>query len=481
MFALPQFAIRPSNYLISVPGDDPAEQILVSGLSGYADVVDGQTARWIDNNCKGAAPSSIFTKSYLLERGHLTTKSLQGERNYAKKKASNFFDQLRGKTGLYTIILSYDCNFRCTYCSQREVQSRGSKYLAPRITDEIMDAMFHHIETGPKQYSITLYGGEPFQSGNSKVIPRFFDWLKKQGKSVTCITNGFEIDQFPEVMNPELIGALQITLDGPAKTHDKKRILIGRKPTFWKIIENIRWALERGIRISVRVNCDRQNVDSIPLLEELFRIQGFTGHELFSHYLTPVVGNHVMSDSHVEANHFGKRALINEHQEAVKNCSSCKSSGDSTVEKSLPGSLVNSIAAAIRDSSRTVSMNPGYCGTSTNLQVLDPYGDVYACWDAAGYEEQRIAEYFPEFRAYNETMEHWRHRPERVMFDQCIDCAYVAYHGGGCMAQVYEKTGQYDLKDCEDYPWVFNESAKRALQEIKKAKLTYERHTVAAK
>lgn len=128
----------------------------------------------------------------------------------------------------------------------------------------------------------------------------------------------------------------------------------------------------------------------------------------------------------------------------------------------LPSRLVNGVLRALRNPENRVPTNPGYCGASRTMEVLDCYGDIYACWETVGHHEHKIGEFFPAAITDESQLDVWRNRPERVLLTQCTDCEYIAFHGGGCQEQVHKDTGSMDLKDCEDFPWIFNASAQKA-------------------
>ena len=68
----------------------------------------------------------------------------------------------------------------------------------------------------------------------------------------------------------------QITLDGPKRIHDEKRVLPGKGPTFDRIVQNIIGASEH-MRISIRVNVDKDNVDCTDELFDELEAAGVRG------------------------------------------------------------------------------------------------------------------------------------------------------------------------------------------------------------
>jgi uncharacterized protein len=81
-----------------------------------------------------------------------------------------------------------------------------------------------------------------------------------------------------------------LTLDGDGPVHDARRTLLGGGPTFDRIIKNIAGVLSSNeeLYISVRVNIDRRNCDSIEALMDRMCAEGLDGRENLGMYFAPV-------------------------------------------------------------------------------------------------------------------------------------------------------------------------------------------------
>lgn len=63
-----------------------------------------------------------------------------------------------------TIIPTYNCNFNCTYCYQKQMESIGVKYSDKIISDEMLDCLEAYIKgttMNKKQLHLEWFGGEP--------------------------------------------------------------------------------------------------------------------------------------------------------------------------------------------------------------------------------------------------------------------------------------------------------------------------------
>jgi MoaA/NifB/PqqE/SkfB family radical SAM enzyme len=67
---------------------------------------------------------------------------------------------------------------------------------------------------------------------------------------------------------PAGIARLQITLDGPPREHDKRRVYADGAGSYERIAANIAMALELGVAVSVRLNVDRNNMGDPPAVAD---------------------------------------------------------------------------------------------------------------------------------------------------------------------------------------------------------------------
>lgn len=169
----------------------------------------------------------------------------------------------------YTVLLTKDCNMRCPYCYQ--AHEMGA--MSGEVADAFVELVSRETQGG-KPFSITWFGGEPLLcvdllldiSGRlSKVAEE-----NKCSAGYSIITNGYLLtDKLAEELVQYGCTYAQITLDGPKRVHDTKRVLPGGGPTYDRIVENIGTASER-MQIDIRVNIDKDNADSVDeLLDEL--------------------------------------------------------------------------------------------------------------------------------------------------------------------------------------------------------------------
>ena len=114
-----------------------------------------------------------------------------------------------------TLNVSYHCNFKCSYCYQRNYKyhSAFSKTMEHKNVDEIYHYLMLECFDTSNFNEIVISGGEPLLLNNISVINYIINRFPKQKKIL--FTNGINIMQFKEKIPFAEIDEYQISLDGP--------------------------------------------------------------------------------------------------------------------------------------------------------------------------------------------------------------------------------------------------------------------------
>ena len=97
------------------------------------------------------------------------------------------------------------------------------------MTKEMVDKAYQAMEKiEPQQQlhckDIALYGGEPLLKENRDIVEYIVRKGCEKGYKFHALTNGYDLDAFVDLLSPELIYKLQITIDGTRDFHNQKRI-----------------------------------------------------------------------------------------------------------------------------------------------------------------------------------------------------------------------------------------------------------------
>lgn len=483
-------SLRTSSYIIYV--DLPRnnhEMLLVHGYTGAFDKVSNRIATFVRAKEDRKAPKPLYgdwtpdpviesapeiPDSYvqlLQRRGYLTYLTREEE----LERFTSIADGLHAKISKpgYVIMPTYDCNLRCFYCFQDHMRTNPSfayllKRMSHTVVDRIFDAMpqieaMHGIAPGSGyERPITLFGGEPLLRENRDLIQHILDRAHAGGtKALNAISNGTDLDAYQDLLGPGNINSLQITLDGIPEEHDSRRVYADGRGSFERIARNITMALDLDTRINVRLNIDRNNVEQLPRLAQIFVDHGWTDRPAFLAYTAPI---HAGNDKTERANTFSSWELdqaLDELREQFPVMSVI----------ARPDDRLRSRVRGIFDTGSHLGSQPTFCGAHNGMYVIDRFGDLYACWERTGNQKIRIGRITPdaavEMNAVNDGM--WRSRTV-TSNPVCKQCRYALFCGGGCAVLAEGRKGRIDRNFCDGYGFRFRAMVAEAYDDFRSGK-----------
>lgn len=375
---------------------------------------DGQriAAALADGGSAGAADRHAATardRDALVEMGFLVEQDVEEVR--VVREIWRRGQRKKGASAMLTILPTLSCNFDCPYCFERHIKGTMSA--------EVQDALVRFTETRllPRTngLSIEWFGGEPLVglAAIESLTERFRAICARKklpAPTASVTTNGYLLS--PKMYAKLLalgITSAQVTLDGPPDIHNRRRPLAGGRPSFDKVIANIKNAPD-GFSISIRINVDAGNKDHVFDLLELLHREGILAREMayiakvesFSQECRSSEGVFLSSQEYAQ---FKYDLMLR-----------CRRAG---------------IPWASDDAPRLVAY--GFCIVDQPKGfVVQPDGKLLKCWAEAGN-----ATGFPVAHLLQE--ETWRHLAvsplqSRDPFDdeECLDCSLLPACMGGC-------------------------------------------------
>jgi len=338
-----------------------------------------------------------------------------------------------------TIAPTLNCNFGCEYC----FEERQNKEIGKDIEEKIYELAESAASKG-KAVGVTWFGGEPMLSFDAivRMTTRFKEICDthKVEYSAGMISNGYLFDEKKiEIYKNLSINNVQITLDGPQRIHDQRRYLLNRKPTFSKIIENIKLLLNAKQNVSIRINIDNTNVDEIDKLIQFLKSEG--------------IDSAAISFGHVKA--------INK---------TCKTLESSCLTNDLYSQKVREFSKVLeKNELKSGMMYPKlrsvYCSAnSTDSFVIDPEGYLYKCWNDIGITEKRSGSLLNRITPEQSAVD-----CKYVLFspfenDECTECKYLPICMGGCPSfAIFD-----GLKSCEMWKYGFEEHMINVYERVSK-------------
>lgn len=347
-----------------------------------------------------------------LRRGGFVVRSDFDELEYIRLRnnASRF-----ASTGLSLAVCpTMDCNFRCIYCYQSDRRQVWRRVVMSEQTARSLLRWIKRSAHSVRHVAVVWYGGEP--TLGMDIISMITSELKqilgetKTLYSASMITNGYKLtDEIQDALVRLGISRIQVTLDGPREIHDKRRRHISGRGTFDQIIENV-GNLASRMRVSIRINVDRDNLATIPSLLSYLATIGL------SRPCVEISIARVLPPSEVCLS-------------AANRCFSCDEFSRHELElMRVAWRLGFKVGGLLRPALSAC----GACGV--NCYTVDPQGWVYNCWEEVGKRQLASGHITRtgELRVNMVNQLRWTSiDPTRSR--RCSECKYLPLCMGGCL------------------------------------------------
>lgn len=479
--------LRTSSYVIYVDLPGNADQmLLVHGYTGAYDRVSKRVATYLRSLETRRPPKPLYGdwSPEPVQEGEVIAPSDESiavleRRGYLVKLTPDeeeaLFVRLASRTHLaalrsqpsYVLMPTYQCNLRCPYCFQDHMRTDPTyghllrtmdRSMATRVLAGMRSIDHAHgiADDAALQRHVTFFGGEPLLAQSRPIVEFFIDELLARGPTrFVAITNATELDAYQDLLGPEKIGRLQITLDGPPAEHDTRRIYPDGSGSFERIAANLEMALARDVSVNIRLNIDRDNIARLPALADEFEARGWSSHPRFSVYVAPI---HAANDHVSRARTFDSWQLGRALTELEAQYPKLERIGmfDDSLEDQARSIFAGTRAA-------TPMFRSSFCGAHSTMYVIDAFADIYACWERTGDPKLRIGhiEESGDVMMDRAVLERWRGR-NIASNPVCRRCRYATSCGGGCAAVAEDTSGDAYTNHCDGFGKRFRASVAKA-------------------
>ncbi len=408
-----------SNFLISI--ELPTGVFLIkSTLTGAIVALNRDDKIAIDRWVSGDGEKPFFSIDHLVDKnvGLLVEKGSDEHwawRNrliHQRNNAAHIFV-------LHFLPTTY-CQLECAYCFEKGVthkQKAKSNLIAE--SRKWLDAYFrNHPEINT--FRLVFFGGEPLLRRDlvAQAAESFHSLAQEHKLNFWCelTSNGELLDESTAMMlSRHEWHRVQITLDGLKDVHDIRRHGKNMRPTFDRIMQNIRMLLSTNhIEIvDIRISLDSTNADSV---SELVRFLAALDYQdrinLSFGFITSTLEN--------------PNGIMPEQNISEKILSAWKVAKDCGFK--IPDELV---------------VGPWCVAIAKHSAVLQPNGALQKCFCTVGREKYDFGTiYQPATETYlrDQRFEHF----DRT--DLCIKekCPYLPMCGGGCVHDAIVANGKSD-------------------------------------
>lgn len=166
-----------------------------------------------------------------------------------------------------TILPSTGCNAKCFYCFEK-----GSKikHMSFETADKVIEFIKNHYNG--RKIRIRWFGGEPLI--NEKVITYISEKLIENNIvfESTMTSNCFlikeeKVSTYKDVWN---LKRMSVTIDGTEDVYNNIKLFTYNGSAYEKVLKNIEVLGNNNIRVSIRINVGKHNLDNVEeLIKEL--------------------------------------------------------------------------------------------------------------------------------------------------------------------------------------------------------------------
>jgi uncharacterized protein len=408
------------------------EQILYNPVAGSAHIVDMSVVKMLDDikNKRSVGEVDDALVEFFMDKGYLYSDPAEEE----KKERLEFEKyRLRAQEGAFQVILTttYKCNLNCSYCYQDVAGlTRTPHTMTPEMFEKADEFTNRLLKQKHEQfYYYLLYGGEPLLPGvtDRTTIERVVKECKMFDIPLAAVTNGVYLLEYCDLFKDVRIGELQITVDGPAEVHDRRKRTVDGRGSFERIMQGIDKAVEYGFPINFKTVIDRENIAQVTELAEIVDSKGWLDlpDDKFKIQLAENAG--LCSPKREAGNDNYMRPieiLESLYKEAQRNSSMKK--------------FFRPFCMGIRVL-HVSGMPPhprfGACSAGTLQLCFGPDGYVYPCMVHLGFPEHSIGTYFPEVEIKENGLQEYQVQPAHHV-KECNECALKYVCGGRCVPSV---------------------------------------------
>ena len=410
--------LKPSQYNIIINDYPEIGQNVMFNTFSHAIIVAGDDIKDSILNHAHIAETDFIEDIGTIKKMNILVAQDIDETTIARRWYSIFKDNMIKMH--VTILTTYDCNFKCTYCIEEGVKK--PIYMSEECADALVDWLIDKAkQNNTKEIALSFYGGEPLL--NLMPIYRILDKIQrfavKHGVIISSaiVTNGSLLSG--ELLNDLIrygLVSVKVTLDGEREIHNIRRPFKSGKDSFDTILKNIQ-EIPDTIKLILQVNVDSENVENFPSLLSFLEETGLK-NKVEALVISPVFQS-IGSVSSFAGQELG-----------------CTKASELYMNDDLIH--LEELIARRGFKSRSSSINYKICSMNRNgvMVIIDPMGVIYACPAFVGRESFAIGD------IYHDEIDRSKELTSEQL-EPCFQCTYFPICGGGCRYNAYIMYGLY--------------------------------------
>jgi uncharacterized protein len=416
----------------------PAAAIIHNLFHGRATLIDVGLAKRLERATKSQDLADISDAEMVMlkEKAFVYTDGAEEQRQVDETYLT-FKSQFSTTNALrqYQLLMTYSCNLACGYCFQKNSHALGTmtlerleRALASIDKLEVMaKAACDELGIESRRPTLSVVGGEPLQYSDQSIrnIARVTEFARDRGMDYKFTSNGYDLARFVPlfVQWGYAPGEIQVTLDGVGSTHDRRRPHAEKKESFGNIVVGIDAAVKAGVRISLRVNVDKENIGCLPSMASFIEAHDWHKTGYFGAYAAPVTDHSGVNDDYAWLD-----SEANIYRKVLDECARYPEVRKHFQLKNFRGyEYVKSCVMADESPSPTFWR----CEAVLGQVVFEPNGDVYSCFEAAGNARAKIGTFDPAFELLSGPGQEWANL-DSINSPHCAGCRFAFVCAGGC-------------------------------------------------
>lgn len=205
-------------------------------------------------------------QDFLFDNWFLVDESIDEQKLY--EEISCIFKPKREREfkgfSIYVIFTTTTCNANCFYCFERNTRPiTMSGDTALKVVDYICKSRNKN-----EKVSLHWFGGEPMC--NYKVIDTICKEMRQRkipfSSRFTSNVSLFTEALVKRAVNEWRTESVQVTLDGTEDIHNIRKAYSNKKYNYDQTLHNIDLLESSGVNVTIRLNCDENNIDDMEVL-----------------------------------------------------------------------------------------------------------------------------------------------------------------------------------------------------------------------
>lgn len=318
---------------------------------------------------------------------------------------------------LLELNISQLCNMKCSYCFANSGTYDNIGVMTFETAKKAIDLFYEKRKN--KRISISFFGGEPFLNFN--VIKEVVEYIKSQFNEYNTV---FQIATNGTIVSDEILKflkdnsfSIQVSLDGNQYFHDKYRTFLDGKPTYKKIVLNIKKMKEAGVEPKVRITFCHQNT-------EVKKIFSFLTNDL---NVQVNVSSVMSKDKNVLLNQKDLNTIYQEYLEIFEDAITSEKYKVVLLNKNLRDMILYCFET---ENLNCLTTRSYFCGAGLGMLSVDIYGNIYPCHGFIGHDQfilgsvynnidrTKLKQFFDQIHIINKK--------------ECLNCIIRNFCGGGC-------------------------------------------------